>query len=139
MSLLKSTQVLLTLFNISPCSGSTISQNCTFIYKRSFSLPRTSAYMTLLPETLCRGVYMTEKVMEPSVEILIAILALSSLTDLPRIVRGRLFFVGREKCEIYGTRLRFISATLNLDRMNRVAKMFRAFCSTKSKGCQARK
>lgn len=42
--------------------------------------------------------------MEPSAEILIAILALSSPTDLPRIVRGRIFFVGRDECEIYGTR-----------------------------------
>lgn len=45
--------------------------------------------MTLLPETLCTDIYTTEKVMEPPDEILIAILALSSPTDLPRIVRAR--------------------------------------------------
>lgn len=73
--------------------------------------PAASAYMTLLPETLCIGVHTAEKVMEPPVEILIAILALSSPTDLPKDrMRAGETFVGRE--QIYETRSRFISATL---------------------------
>lgn len=72
--------------------------------------------MTLLPETLCIDVYTAEKVMEPPDEILIAILALSSPTDLPRIVRARGRLSWEERSTIYETRSRFVSTILDLDR-----------------------
>lgn len=98
--------------------------------------------MTLLPETLYSiRVYTAEKVMEPPVEIRIAIVALSSPTDLPRIVcAGETeTLVGRRRREIYEMKSRFISATLDLDRENsvrsRCGDISRFLCANVSMFC----
>lgn len=92
-------KILVTLFNIKLYTSHrsiTAEMHLYQLFPRNDSL--ASAYMTLLPETLySTRIYTAEKVMEPPVEIRIAIVALSSPTDLPRIVCAEETLVRRRR------------------------------------------